>query len=56
MKSSLNVWYNVYAPKVERNRATHLNRMDSLSAQITVQTAARRELTGGDAFTRSCEH
>ncbi len=25
MKSSINVWY-VYAPKVERNIATHLNR------------------------------
>ncbi len=26
MKSSINVRYNVYAPKAERNRATHLNR------------------------------
>ncbi len=28
----------------------------SLSARITVETAARRELTGADAFTRSREH
>ncbi len=26
MKSSINVRYNVYAPKAERNSATHLNR------------------------------
>ncbi len=26
MKSSINVRYNVYAPKAERNGATHLNR------------------------------
>ncbi len=26
MKSSINVRYNVYAPKAERNNATHLNR------------------------------
>ncbi len=26
MKSSINVRYNVYAPKAERNRLTHLNR------------------------------
>ncbi len=26
MKSSINVRYSVYAPKAERNRATHLNR------------------------------
>ncbi len=25
MKSSINVQYNVYAPKAERNHATHLN-------------------------------
>ncbi len=25
MKSSINVRYNVYAPKAERNSATHLN-------------------------------
>ncbi len=30
--------------------------MDNLSAWITVQTAARRELTRADAFTRSHEH
>ncbi len=30
--------------------------MDSLSAWITVQTAARRELSTADAFTRSREH
>ncbi len=27
MKSLINVRYNVYAPKAERNRATHLNRV-----------------------------
>ncbi len=27
MKSSINVRYNVYAPKAERNRMTHLNRV-----------------------------
>ncbi len=26
MKSSINVWYNVYAPKAEQNSTTHLNR------------------------------
>ncbi len=26
MKSSINVRYNVYVPKAERNSATHLNR------------------------------
>ncbi len=27
MKSSINVRYNVYAPKAERNHVTHLNRV-----------------------------
>ncbi len=27
MKSSINVRYNVYAPKAESNHATHLNRV-----------------------------
>ncbi len=27
MKSSINVLYNVYAPKAERNHVTHLNRV-----------------------------
>ncbi len=45
MKSSINVRYNVYAPKAERNRATHLNR-----ATWTVQSAVRRELTRADAL------
>ncbi len=58
MKSSKNVRYNVYAPKAERNHATHLNHATRtrLSARITVQTAARHELTRADAFTRSREH
>ncbi len=57
MKSLISVRYNVYAPKAERNHATHLNRhTDSISARITVQTAARRELTKADAFTLSHEH
>ncbi len=57
MKSSKNVRYNVYAPKAERNHVTHLNRhTDRLSARITVQTAARHELTRADAFTRSRDH
>ncbi len=41
MKSSINVRYNVYAPKAEQN-----GHMDSLSAR----------LTRADAFTRSREH
>ncbi len=27
MKGSINVQYNVYVPKAERNRVTHLNRV-----------------------------
>ncbi len=52
--------YNVYAPKAERNRATHLNHVTRtvypLGYPLTVQTAARRELTRADASTRSHEH
>ncbi len=60
MKSLINVRYNVYAPKAERNRATfESHHMDRLSAQIKDQTAVRREhsqLTRADVFTRSHEH
>ncbi len=59
MKSSINVRYNVYAPKAERNCATfeiELRHTDRLSARIIVQTAARHELTRADAFTLSREH
>ncbi len=60
MKSSINVRYNGYAPKTETETKTRDSfescHTDSLSARITVQTAARRELTRADAFTRSREH
>ncbi len=41
MKSSINVRYNVYAPKAERNRATHLNRARIVYRSDQSQTAAR---------------
>ncbi len=38
---------NVYAPKAERNSATHLNQS---------QTAARHKLTRAECITESCEN
>ncbi len=57
MKSSINVQYNVYAPKAERNHATHLNRVTRTVYPLGSQfKLPRRELTRTDAFTRSREH
>ncbi len=54
MKSSITVRFKVYVPKAEWNSSTHLNRATRIVffARITVQTAAQRELTRADAFTR----
>ncbi len=58
MKSSINVQNNVYAPKAKRkpHYSFESRHMDHLSTRITVQTAARCQLTRADAFTWSREH
>ncbi len=51
MKSSINVRYNVYAPKAERNIAPHLNRATRTVYQLgSKSNCARRELSTADAF------
>ncbi len=47
--------FNIMFMRQKRNEFESCH-TDSLSARITVQTAARRELTRADAFTRSREH
>ncbi len=58
MKSSINVRYNVYEPKAERNCANlfESRHTESLSARVSVQNAVRHELSRADAFTLSREH
>ncbi len=41
MKSSINVRYNVYAPKAEQNSLTHLNRA---ARQLTLIRADKRSV------------
>ncbi len=58
MKSSINVRYNVNAPKAERNRATHLNRaaltVYPLGSQFKLPRGSS-SLLRADTFTRSRE-
>ncbi len=49
MKSSINVRY-VYAPKAERNHATHLNRDTPAQAQL-----ARADALGHVSIKQRCE-
>ncbi len=56
MKGSINVRYNVYAPKAERNRATHLNRATRSvyrSDQSSKCRAARASLAQMHSVTRA---
>ncbi len=52
MKSSINVRYTVYVPKVERNSATHLNHATRtiIRSDQSSKCCAWREFTRADAL------
>ncbi len=56
MKSSVNVRYNVYAPKAERNSMTHLNRATRTKVKLPRSASSLEQMRLGHASIKQrCE-